>query len=51
MNDNRRAGRRSRGPAESYTRITYPMVRGTDGALRRAGWDEALDRAHVQNGG
>ena len=28
----------------SYVRLTYPMVR-QDGALRRATWDEALDRA------
>ena len=29
---------------KSYTRLTYPLVR--DGAeLRRASWDEALDRA------
>ena len=26
-------------------RITQPMVRGDDGALRPATWDEALDRA------
>jgi predicted molibdopterin-dependent oxidoreductase YjgC len=25
-----------------YTRLTYPLVR--DGSLRRATWDEALDR-------
>ena len=27
-----------------YTRLTHPLVR-EDGALRRASWDEALDRA------
>lgn len=26
-------------------RLTTPLVRGTDGELREAGWDEALDRA------
>lgn len=26
-------------------RLAYPMVRGEDGQLRRASWDEALDRA------
>ena len=30
--------------AKSYTRLTYPLVRD-NGSLRRAGWDEALDRA------
>jgi formate dehydrogenase major subunit len=29
---------------KSYTRLTYPLVRD-DGHLRRATWDEALDRA------
>jgi predicted molibdopterin-dependent oxidoreductase YjgC len=27
-----------------YARLTHPLVRD-DGELRRAGWDEALDRA------
>jgi formate dehydrogenase (hydrogenase) len=27
-----------------YTRLTHPLVR-QEGALRRAGWEEALDRA------
>lgn len=27
-----------------YTRLTHPLVR-ENGALRRASWDEALDRA------
>lgn len=26
------------------TRLLHPMMRGADGALRRTGWDEALDR-------
>jgi predicted molibdopterin-dependent oxidoreductase YjgC len=33
---------------KSYARLTYPLVRDGDrssGILRRAGWDEALDRA------
>ena len=29
---------------ERYTRLTHPMVR-RDGELRRATWDEALERA------
>jgi formate dehydrogenase major subunit len=46
----RRAGRdrsrsRTRTPAEPYTRITHPLVRGADGMLHRATWEEALDRA------
>jgi formate dehydrogenase (hydrogenase) len=28
-----------------YPRITQPLVRGADGALEPASWDEALDRA------
>ena len=28
----------------ALSRLTYPLVR-EDGLLRRAGWDEALDRA------
>jgi formate dehydrogenase major subunit len=39
-----RPRRRNRG-SQPYTRITHPLVRGTDGELRRATWDEALDRA------
>ena len=34
--------------AKGYTRLTYPLVRDGDrqtGTLRRAGWDEALERA------
>ncbi|UUN30244.1 molybdopterin oxidoreductase family protein [Streptomyces sp. FIT100] len=31
---------------QNYTRLTHPLVRdGRDGPLRRASWDEALDRA------
>jgi formate dehydrogenase major subunit len=29
---------------KTYTRLSYPLVR-ENGALRRASWDEALDRA------
>ena len=29
---------------EGYTRLTHPLVRH-DGELRRASWDEALERA------
>lgn len=29
---------------EAYSRLTHPLVR-QDGELRRATWDEALDRA------
>ena len=35
---------------KSYARLTYPLVRDGDrrtGSLRRASWDEALDRAAV----
>ena len=28
-----------------YQRLTYPLVRDGRGELRRASWDEALDRA------
>lgn len=30
--------------AERYTRLTHPLVR-ENGELRKASWDEALDRA------
>lgn len=30
--------------AKTYSRLTFPMVR-EEGKLRRASWDEALDRA------
>ncbi|WP_327707825.1 molybdopterin-dependent oxidoreductase [Streptomyces sp. NBC_00464] len=40
MNDNRK--RRER---KQYERLTHPLVRDTDGVLRQASWDEALDRA------
>ncbi|SDP43098.1 molybdopterin oxidoreductase family protein [Actinacidiphila guanduensis] len=42
MNDTRRKRRR---PAEPYTRITRPMVRGADGQLHETSWPEALDAA------
>jgi predicted molibdopterin-dependent oxidoreductase YjgC len=34
-----------RRPADSYTRLTQPLVRDPGGSLRPASWDEALDRA------
>ncbi|MDH4146579.1 MAG: molybdopterin-dependent oxidoreductase [Acidimicrobiia bacterium] len=38
-------GKRSRSP-EAYERLTQPLVREpATGALRPAGWDEALERA------
>jgi formate dehydrogenase major subunit len=45
MKDRNRNRARDRAPAAPYTRITHPMVRGADGLLHRATWDEALDRA------
>ncbi|MEV6784045.1 molybdopterin-dependent oxidoreductase [Streptomyces sp. NPDC051098] len=30
---------------KTYPRLTHPLVRDDDGRLRRASWDEALDRA------
>ena len=35
---------RKRGKAPGYVRLTQPLVR-TQGELRPASWDEALDRA------
>ncbi|MEU0370209.1 molybdopterin-dependent oxidoreductase [Streptomyces sp. NPDC006283] len=32
-------------PQKRYPRLTHPLVRGDDGQLRRASWDEALERA------
>jgi formate dehydrogenase major subunit len=32
-------------PQKRYPRLTHPLVRGEDGLLRRASWDEALERA------
>jgi formate dehydrogenase major subunit len=32
-------------PQKRYDRLTHPLVRGDDGLLRRASWDEALERA------
>ncbi|MFI5747735.1 molybdopterin oxidoreductase family protein [Streptomyces sp. NPDC051644] len=40
MNDNR-----NRRPKKQYERLTHPLVRDADGVLRRASWDEALERA------
>ncbi|MDQ1007253.1 anaerobic selenocysteine-containing dehydrogenase [Streptomyces sp. V4I23] len=28
-------------PQKRYPRLTHPLVRGEDGLLRRASWDEA----------
>ncbi|WSR67719.1 molybdopterin-dependent oxidoreductase [Streptomyces sp. NBC_01197] len=36
--------KRDRTP-KTYARLTHPLVRDTNGTLRRASWDEALDRA------
>ncbi|WP_328333611.1 MULTISPECIES: molybdopterin oxidoreductase family protein [unclassified Streptomyces] len=30
---------------KTYARLTHPLVRDSNGTLRRASWDEALDRA------
>ncbi|MFI9587637.1 molybdopterin oxidoreductase family protein [Streptomyces sp. NPDC052236] len=32
-------------PKKQYPRLTHPLVRGSDGQLRGASWDEALERA------
>jgi formate dehydrogenase major subunit len=32
-------------PQKQYRRLTHPLVRGGDGQLRGASWDEALERA------
>ncbi|MFF3286341.1 molybdopterin oxidoreductase family protein [Streptomyces sp. NPDC003023] len=32
-------------PQKRYPRLTHPLVRDDDGQLRRASWDEALERA------
>lgn len=37
-------GRRKRTPVV-YERLTHPLVRGADGELHRASWEEALERA------
>jgi predicted molibdopterin-dependent oxidoreductase YjgC len=42
MANDRHASRRSHRPVE---RLTEPLARDGDGALRPASWDEALDRA------
>ncbi|MDQ0792878.1 molybdopterin oxidoreductase family protein [Streptomyces sp. B1I3] len=46
MNSDRTGGpnRKGRRP-KTYERLTHPLVRGSDGVLRRASWEEALDRA------
>ncbi|WP_405943642.1 molybdopterin oxidoreductase family protein [Streptomyces sp. NBC_00932] len=36
--------KRDRTP-KTYARLTHPLVRDSNGALRRASWDEALERA------
>ncbi|MCX5144212.1 molybdopterin oxidoreductase family protein [Streptomyces sp. NBC_00338] len=36
---------RKRRERKQYERLTHPLVRDANGVLRRASWDEALDRA------
>lgn len=46
MNSDRTGPRNHKGrQPKTYERLTHPLVRGTDGVLRRASWDEALTRA------
>ncbi|MER5893473.1 molybdopterin-dependent oxidoreductase [Streptomyces sp. NPDC001876] len=46
MNSDRTGPRNRKGrQPKTYERLTHPLVRGTDGVLRRASWDEALARA------
>ncbi|MFD5041632.1 molybdopterin oxidoreductase family protein [Streptomyces sp. NPDC058377] len=46
MKTERTGGRTRRGrQPKTYERLTHPLVRGEDGVLRRASWDEALARA------
>lgn len=46
MNSDRTGPRNRKGlQPKTYERLTHPLVRGTDGVLRRASWDEALTRA------
>ncbi|MFJ8858849.1 molybdopterin oxidoreductase family protein [Streptomyces sp. NPDC102451] len=46
MKNERTGGRTRRGrQPKTYERLTHPLVRGEDGELRRASWDEALARA------
>ncbi|MFE6040603.1 molybdopterin oxidoreductase family protein [Streptomyces sp. NPDC056452] len=46
MNSDRTGTRNRKGrQPKTYERLTHPLVRGTDGVLRRASWDEALTRA------
>lgn len=37
--------RMNKKPPKQYPRLTHPLVRDSDGQLRRASWDEALERA------
>ncbi|MFD9541026.1 molybdopterin oxidoreductase family protein [Streptomyces sp. NPDC060022] len=46
MNSDRTGPRNRKGrQPKTYERLTHPLVRGTDGVLRRASWEEALTRA------
>jgi formate dehydrogenase major subunit len=45
MPNDGRPSRRSRGSHRPLERLTEPLVRGGDGRLRTASWEEALDRA------
>ncbi|MEU0302064.1 molybdopterin-dependent oxidoreductase [Streptomyces sp. NPDC006175] len=46
MKSERTGGRSRKGrQPKTYERLTHPLVRGDDGVLRRASWDEALARA------
>ncbi|MFJ6854645.1 molybdopterin oxidoreductase family protein [Streptomyces sp. NPDC091271] len=46
MKTERTGGRSRKGrQPKTYERLTHPLVRGEDGVLRRASWEEALARA------
>lgn len=46
MNSDRTGPRNRKGrQPKTHERLTRPLVRGTDGVLRRASWDEAPARA------
>ncbi|MFI6120805.1 molybdopterin oxidoreductase family protein [Streptomyces sp. NPDC051064] len=46
MKTERTGGRSRKGrQPKTYERLTHPLVRGEDGELRRASWEEALARA------
>ncbi|MFJ4841120.1 molybdopterin oxidoreductase family protein [Streptomyces sp. NPDC088746] len=46
MKSERTGGRSRKGrQPKTYERLTHPLVRGEDGVLRRASWEEALARA------